>query len=104
MSFSSFCFHSDLLARVNSLGYSTPTPVQQAAIPEILKGNDVLAGAQTGTGKTAAFALPIIQVLIEGDIQKSTATKKISVLVLTPTRELAQQVHQSFMTYRRAGC
>lgn len=95
MCFSSFGFHSDLLALLNSLGYSAPTPIQQAAIPEVIAGHDVMAGAQTGTGKTAAFALPLIQRYIE----RENAESAIHTLVLTPTRELAQQVHQSFVTY-----
>ncbi|MGQ8367392.1 DEAD/DEAH box helicase [Glaciecola sp. 1036] len=71
-----------------------PTAIQQAAIPEVLAGHDVMAGAQTGTGKTAAFALPLIQRYLAGE-----AGSQIKVLVLTPTRELAQQVHQSFVKY-----
>lgn len=107
MSFSSFGFHTDLLAVIHSLGYTQPTPIQQASIPEILAGHDVLAGAQTGTGKTAAFALPLIQRQMERNVDNGTkcnnegnATgKKVRVLVLTPTRELAHQVHQSFVNY-----
>jgi ATP-dependent RNA helicase RhlE len=95
MSFSSLGLHSDLLAVLDTLGYHTPTPVQQAAIPEVLAGHDVMAGAQTGTGKTAAFALPLIQ----RHLVRETSEKAIRVLVLTPTRELAQQVHHSFVTY-----
>lgn len=95
MSFSSLGLHSDLLAVLNTLGYQTPTPIQQEAIPEVLAGHDVMAGAQTGTGKTAAFALPLIQ----RHLVRETAEKAIRVLVLTPTRELAQQVHQSFLKY-----
>ncbi|MCH1921233.1 DEAD/DEAH box helicase [Shewanella sp. A3A] len=95
MSFSSFGLHADLLAVLNAVGYQTPTPIQLAAIPEVLAGNDVMAGAQTGTGKTAAFALPLIQ----RHLARATSDKAIRVLVLTPTRELAQQVHQSFVKY-----
>lgn len=95
MSFSSLGLHSDLLTILDKLGYKTPTPIQLAAIPEVLAGHDVMAGAQTGTGKTAAFALPLIQRYLE----REEAGKYIRVLVLTPTRELAQQVHQSFITY-----
>jgi len=95
MSFSSLGLHADLLTVINSLGYQAPTPIQQMAIPEILVGHDVMAGSQTGTGKTAAFALPLIQrQLVREDTEKS-----IRVLVLTPTRELAQQVHKSFVKY-----
>lgn len=95
MRFSQLGLHPDLLAIVDSLGYQTPTPVQQAAIPHVLAGHDVMAGAQTGTGKTAAFALPLIHRL---SVQEQIQTG-IRVLVLTPTRELAQQVFQSFTTY-----
>ena len=95
MSFSSLGLHADLLAILDTLGYQTPTPIQQAAIPEVLAGHDVMAGAQTGTGKTAAFALPLIQ----RHLVRETSEKAIRVLVLTPTRELAQQVHQSFLKY-----
>ena len=95
MRFSSLGLHSDLLAVLDTLGYQTPTPIQQEAIPEVLAGHDVMAGAQTGTGKTAAFALPLIQ----RHLVRETSEKAIRVLVLTPTRELAQQVHQSFVKY-----
>ena len=95
MSFSTLGLHADLLSVLDTLGYQTPTPIQQAAIPEVLAGHDVMAGAQTGTGKTAAFALPLIQRHLEREI----SVKAIRVLVLTPTRELAQQVHQSFVKY-----
>jgi len=95
MSFSTLGLHADLLSVLDTLGYQTPTPIQQAAIPEVLAGHDVMAGAQTGTGKTAAFALPLIQRHLEREISE----KAIRVLVLTPTRELAQQVHQSFVKY-----
>lgn len=95
MSFYTLGLHADLLSVLDILGYQTPTPIQQAAIPEVLAGHDVMAGAQTGTGKTAAFALPLIQRHLEREISE----KAIRVLVLTPTRELAQQVHQSFVKY-----
>ncbi|NVK43914.1 MAG: DEAD/DEAH box helicase [Oceanospirillaceae bacterium] len=97
MSFSTLGLHTDLLAILDTLGYQTPTPIQQAAIPEVLAGHDVMAGAQTGTGKTAAFALPLIQ----RHLVRETSEKAIRVLVLTPTRELAQQVHKSFVKYSR---
>ena len=79
-------------------GYEAPTPIQEAAIPMILEGKDLLATAQTGTGKTAAFSLPILQKLHE---KKPDKTRNIRALVLTPTRELAQQVEASFRTYGR---
>ncbi|MED5523637.1 MAG: DEAD/DEAH box helicase [Pseudomonadota bacterium] len=95
MRFSTLGLHPDLLAVLDTLGYQTPTPIQQAAIPQVLAGSDVMAGAQTGTGKTAAFALPLLQ----RHLAREGSEKAIRVLVLTPTRELAQQVHQSFEKY-----
>ena len=77
-------------------GYSEATPIQEKAIPVILQGRDVLGGAQTGTGKTAAFALPVLQLL-----GKSAKQRAPRVLVMTPTRELATQVHESFIAYGR---
>ena len=81
---------------LDTLGYKQPTPVQKQAIPVVLAGRDLMAAAQTGTGKTAGFALPILQRLtMEGE----TAPKAIRCLVLVPTRELAEQVYESFNTY-----
>ena len=97
MSFAPLGLHSDLLAVLKSLDYQIPTPIQQESIPEVLAGHDILAGAQTGTGKTAAFALPLIHRHLTRSEQN--CEKVIRVLVLTPTRELAQQVHQSFVKY-----
>lgn len=100
MSFSSLGLSPTLQKIVNDLGYENPTPIQKSAIPVVLGGKDVMAGAQTGTGKTAAFALPLIHKLLE---QKKGLSEQIKrqprVLVLTPTRELAQQVYQSFIKY-----
>ncbi|MRI32529.1 DEAD/DEAH box helicase [Endozoicomonas sp. OPT23] len=103
MGFSSLGLHSEFVQTLKDKGYESPTAVQQAAIPVILKGLDVMAGAQTGTGKTAAFALPILQQLweknsVEGE---SGNIRPVQALVLTPTRELAQQVHRSFKTYAK---
>ena len=84
-----------VLATVQTLGYETPTPIQCQCIPHLLQGRDLLGQAQTGTGKTAAFALPLIS-LVELD-----AGPKPQVLVLTPTRELALQVAEAFQTYAR---
>jgi ATP-dependent RNA helicase RhlE len=78
-------------------GYTQPTPVQAQAIPPVLQGRDVIVGAQTGTGKTASFALPVMQLLAA----KPATRRGIRVLVLTPTRELAAQVQESFRTYGR---
>jgi ATP-dependent RNA helicase RhlE len=91
------------LARVvGELGYEKPTPVQEQAIPLVLAGRDVMAGAQTGTGKTAAFALPILHRLLpQASASASPARHPVRALVLTPTRELAVQVAQSFRDYGR---
>src|SRR3954447_6977409 len=78
-------------------GYTEPTPIQARAIPHVLAGKDLLGLAQTGTGKTAAFALPILQRLSGGSI--NVKPRPIRCLVLTPTRELASQIGESFSTY-----
>ena len=78
-------------------GYTHPTPIQAEAIPPLLLGRDLLGCAQTGTGKTAAFALPILNQLVLSNVKP--APRHVRVLVLTPTRELAIQVHQSFEAY-----
>jgi ATP-dependent RNA helicase RhlE len=95
MSFSSLTLDKSLTDAIKALGYESPTPIQQQAIPAILAGKDIMAGAQTGTGKTAAFALPILQQLM----QYSDDLRPIRALVLTPTRELAQQVYKNFVGY-----
>lgn len=87
-----------LLKALQQEGYSVPTPIQAQAIPHALKGKDILGLAQTGTGKTAAFALPILQLLAK---QQSRGYKHIRALILTPTRELAVQISESFETYGR---
>ncbi len=86
-----------LLQAVSAEGYHTATPIQAGAIPHLLAGRDVLGLAQTGTGKTAAFALPILQRLFEG--KKRPAPKAPRTLILTPTRELALQIEEGFRTY-----
>jgi ATP-dependent RNA helicase RhlE len=88
--------HPTLLRAVEQQGYTKPTPIQMRAIPEVLRGRDVLGCAQTGTGKTAAFALPILERLIT---VPASGPRRIRALVLVPTRELAAQVSQSFATY-----
>ena len=89
-----------LAAAVAELGYEKPTPVQEQAIPLVLPGRDLMAGAQTGTGKTAAFALPILQRLApQASTSASPARHPVRALVLTPTRELAVQVAESFRDY-----
>ncbi|HMA87694.1 MAG TPA: DEAD/DEAH box helicase [Burkholderiales bacterium] len=91
-----------LVAAVADLGYTKPTPVQEQAIPLVLEGRDLMAGAQTGTGKTAAFALPILQRLAPfASSSASPARHPVRALVLTPTRELAIQVEESFRGYAK---
>ena len=97
MSFVSLGLIDPLVRTLGALGYQSPTPVQAQAIPAVLAGRDVMAAAQTGTGKTAGFALPILQKLtMEG---QQVAANSVRALVLVPTRELAEQVHQSFLAY-----
>ncbi len=95
MSFKNLGLSDELLNTIQKEGYSEATPVQERAIPLINKGMDILAGAQTGTGKTAAFALPILNRLQKFNSKK----RKVRALILTPTRELAAQVNNSFRTY-----
>ncbi|MBI5903366.1 MAG: DEAD/DEAH box helicase [Deltaproteobacteria bacterium] len=96
MSFERLGLQAELLDAVAAEGYTSPTPIQARAIPVILEGRDVLGGAQTGTGKTAAFALPILQLLNRGERGRLPRA-----LILTPTRELAAQVEESVRTYGR---
>src|ERR1700710_1821759 len=86
-----------LLAALTTAGYVTPTPIQEQAIPYVLAGNDVQGIAQTGTGKTAAFALPILQRLLSE--RRHPGKKGTRVLVMAPTRELASQIAESFRGY-----
>lgn len=86
-----------ILDALTQEGYTQPTPIQEKAIPSILEGRDLLGTAQTGTGKTAAFAIPILQNLVE----KNNRNNHIKVLILTPTRELAIQIEESFNAYGR---
>jgi ATP-dependent RNA helicase RhlE len=95
--FTDFGLRPELLKALAAKGYTTPTPVQAQAIPLILAGHDLLAGAQTGTGKTAAFALPMLHLLSTRIAAKPSRNPKA--LILTPTRELADQVATSFKTY-----
>ncbi len=98
MSFAQLGLAEELLKAVAEQGYITPTPVQQKSIPLILAGNDVLAGAQTGTGKTASFTLPLLQRLAETrDAQQNP--RRVRGLILVPTRELAAQVYESVQLY-----
>ncbi|NRB23205.1 DEAD/DEAH box helicase [Shewanella sp.] len=111
--FSSLSLRPELLQVLTELGYSQPTQIQTQAIPAILAGQDIMAGAQTGSGKTAAFALPILQKLsepllrldeknqLEPEAASCSRVPGIRALVLTPTRELALQVHGSFVKYAK---
>ena len=95
MSFEQFGFATPILQGINENQYKVPTPVQERAIPPVLKGRDVMVAAQTGTGKTAGFTLPLLQNLLSGQRR----TKSPRALIVTPTRELAAQVHASVDTY-----
>jgi len=97
MTFASLGLIDSLLNALEPLGYKKPTPVQTQAIPAVLAGRDLMAAAQTGTGKTAGFALPLLQRLTMTGPQ--VASNSVRALVLVPTRELAEQVHESFRTY-----
>jgi len=99
MRFEDLRLSAPLLRAIRSAGYRTPTPIQCTAIPHVLAGRDVLGCAQTGTGKTAAFALPILQRLSNGPAHRAAPASRIRALILCPTRELAQQIHDSFRTY-----
>ena len=96
MSFAELGLAEPIVRAVTESGYTQPTPIQAQAIPAVLKGGDLLAGAQTGTGKTAGFTLPMLQLLNGG---KRPAPRHIRALVLTPTRELAAQVGESVVNY-----
>ncbi len=97
--FSDLALNEEILLAINELGYETPTPIQQQAIPAVLAGHDLLASAQTGTGKTAGFTLPILQKLIETPRGKNR--RPVRALILTPTRELAAQVAENVKEYSR---
>lgn len=96
MTFETLGLSEQLLRAVKTTGYTSPTPIQAQAIPAILKGTDIMAAAQTGTGKTAGFTLPLLQRLSEKPTVKNNRARA---LVLTPTRELAAQVQESILTY-----
>ena len=95
MNFESFNLDKKISAGVKTLGFTVPTPIQQQAIPAILEGSDVMGLAQTGTGKTAAFALPILQRLLSGN------RKRVRALIIAPTRELTEQTHNAV---KHLGC
>jgi ATP-dependent RNA helicase RhlE len=98
MSFNELGLSAEILRAVSEEGYSEPTPVQRQAIPVILQGRDIFAGAQTGTGKTAGFTLPLLQ-LLSNRPSLSPARRPVRALILVPTRELAAQVEQSVLAY-----
>jgi ATP-dependent RNA helicase RhlE len=104
LSFSELGLRPELLRAVQAQGYTIPTPVQREAIPLVLAGRDLLAGAQTGTGKTAAFVLPMLQRLAATDRASTNGQRRhVRALILTPTRELAIQVEQSVRDYGGTG-
>ena len=96
MKFNELGLIPSILKAVNEKGYIEPSPIQEKAIPLILKRKDVLASAQTGTGKTAGFTLPLLQILSKNI---NSSHKKIRALILTPTRELAAQIHENVVEY-----
>ena len=98
MSFDSLGLRAEILRAVSEKGYSEPTPIQMQAIPPILEGRDLMGGAQTGTGKTAGFTLPLLERLMSSG-KRMKGHRAIRALVLTPTRELAAQVSESVETY-----
>ncbi|MGV7961547.1 ATP-dependent RNA helicase RhlE [Photorhabdus tasmaniensis] len=100
MSFESLGLSADILRAIEEQGYSAPTPIQQQAIPVVLAGKDLLASAQTGTGKTAGFTLPMLQRLNDSPVQMK-GRRLVRALVLTPTRELAAQVGESVRDYSK---
>jgi len=97
MSFDTLGLSKPILQAISDQGYTTPTPIQKQAIPVVLEGRDLLAGAQTGTGKTAGFTLPLLQNLLDTPAKKGK--KQVRALILTPTRELAAQVAESVDVY-----
>lgn len=99
MSFENLGLSAPLLRALQEAGYDHPTPIQSQAIPAVLAGGDLLAGAQTGTGKTAGFTLPMLQKLSSAAAQQGVRKRAIRALVLTPTRELAAQVEESVRNY-----
>lgn len=112
MSFDKLSLIKPILTALEEEGYTIPTPIQKESIPIILAGRDLLGCAQTGTGKTAAFALPILQLLSrgqskppyppsQGGTKPEKIKRKIRSLVVTPTRELAMQIKESFEAYGR---
>ena len=97
--FASLGLIDPLLKAIDELNYREPTPVQQKSIPSLLEGKDMLAAAQTGTGKTAAYSLPIIQKIAESGVRAKP--KEVTALILAPTRELAAQIHENITAYSK---
>src|SRR6185295_13372039 len=98
MTFENLQLIEPILRALKTEGYTKPTPIQEESIPVVLKGRDLLGCAQTGTGKTAAFAIPILQLLHAAHVHEKSP-RHISALILTPTRELAVQIGESFTSY-----
>ena len=98
MKFHSIGLNSKILKAISEKGYIEPSPIQEKSIPPILKGKDLLASAQTGTGKTAGFTLPMLNILSERPFEKH---RKIKALILTPTRELAAQIYENVKEYSK---
>ena len=92
MDFKTFNFHPSIAAGIEAAGYTSPTPIQRKAIPAVLKGQDIIGLAQTGTGKTAAFVLPILERLSRG------GRGFVRALIIAPTRELAEQINENICT------
>ncbi|MDE0722509.1 MAG: DEAD/DEAH box helicase, partial [Flavobacteriales bacterium] len=99
MSFKDLGLNEVVLSALKPLGYENPTPIQEQAIPHVLEGKDILGSAQTGTGKTAAFSLPIVHTLASRPSKTQGRSKPIRALVLTPTRELASQIEENVRNY-----
>ncbi|WP_213998132.1 DEAD/DEAH box helicase [Arsukibacterium sp.] len=100
MQFTDLNLSNDILKAISDKGYTTPSPIQAQAIPAVLAGHDLMAAAQTGTGKTAGFTLPLLQMLSEGSSQgRKVQANQVRALILTPTRELAAQIAESVKVY-----
>ena len=100
MTFNDLPLSKAILQGIAEIGHLTPTPIQEKVIPEILRRNDVIAGAQTGTGKTGAFAIPLLN-LLHKKVGESTEAKTLSVLIISPTRELAVQIEENITAYAK---
>ena len=99
MSFNNLQLIEPLMQALHKEGYTTPTPIQEQAIPAILQQRDLLGCAQTGTGKTAAFTIPILQLMYQQHLREEQKYRRIQTLILTPTRELAIQIGESIKSY-----